>query len=138
MEPVDGLDDAEHEGPGQVVDKVGEPGLDVEATKSGLVLVVLGLVVALVLGMREVRDLGEGLDVVRDLGEGLDVVAGGGALDDRPLGVPGEAVDDDSDVLAVLGGAPVVHVLPRPWLLLPDSALSLGFVLLPFAVLDAT
>ena len=45
-------------GSGQVVDKVGEPGLDVEAAEPGLVLGVLGLVVALVLGMQEVRDWG--------------------------------------------------------------------------------
>ena len=66
MEPVDGLDDTKHEGPpGQVVDEVGEPGLDVEAAEPGLVLGVLGLVIALVLGMKEVRHWGGALGVER-------------------------------------------------------------------------
>ena len=110
MEPVDGPDDAKPEGPGQVIDEVGELGVDVEAAVLGLVLGVLGLVVALVLGMREVRE-------IRGLGEGLDIVVGTGALDDRHLGLLGEAVDDNSEVLAILGGAPVVRVQPGPWLL---------------------
>ena len=110
MEPVDGPDDAKPEGPGQVIDEVGELGVDIEAAVLGLVLGVLGLVVALVLGMREVRE-------IRGLGEGLDIVVGTGALDDRHLGLLGEAVDDNSEVLAVLGGAPVVRVQPGPWLL---------------------
>ena len=107
MEPVVWLVDAEPAGPGQVVDEVGEPVLDVEPAVPVLVLGVLGLVVALVLGVRWVRVLGVG----------LDVVVAAGALDDRPLGVPGEAVGDVSDVLAVLGVAPVVRVQPGPWLL---------------------
>ena len=56
MEHLDGLDVAKHEGPEQVVDEVGKPGLDVEAAEPELVLGVLGLVVALVLGRQEVRD----------------------------------------------------------------------------------
>ena len=114
MEPVDGPDNAKPEGPGQVIDEVGELGVDVEplleAAVLGLVLGVLGLVVALVLGMREVRE-------IRGLGEGLDIVVGAGALDNRHPRLLGEAVDDNSEVLAVLGGAPVVRVQPGPWLL---------------------
>ena len=49
-EHIDGLDVAEHEGPRQVVDEAGKPGLDIEAAEPGFVLGVLGLVVALVLG----------------------------------------------------------------------------------------
>ena len=44
MEHLDGLDVAKHEGPEQVVDEVGKPGLDVEAAEPELVLGVLGLV----------------------------------------------------------------------------------------------
>ena len=65
MEHLDGLDVAKHEGPEQVVDEVGKPGLDVEAAEPELVLGVLGLVVALVLGRQEVRDWGGGLGVER-------------------------------------------------------------------------
>ena len=50
MEPVDGLNNAEHEGPGKVIYEVGEPGLDV-----CLVLDVLVPVVTQLLGVQDVR-----------------------------------------------------------------------------------
>ena len=47
-----------------------------------------------------------------DLGGGPDVVVCTSALDDSRLGISGRAFDDDLDVQPVLGGAPVVRLLP--------------------------